>query len=202
MRYHMIFIFLCLTYFTQYDNFDFPCGSWCNYMALLLEYDNLQVHPCCYKCYFILFMTERYSTEYMNHIFLIHSSVNEHLGCFYILAIGNSAAVDIGMYISFQIMIFSRQKPRSGLLDHTVVQFQFFEEALYCYFFFFLFQGCTCGIWKFPGQGSNQSCSCQPTPLPQQCGIQTMSVTYSTAHGNARSQPTERGQVLNLRPHG
>ena len=30
---------------------------------------------------------------------------------------------------------------------------------------FFSFQG------HIPGQGSNQSCSCQPTPQPQQCGI-------------------------------
>ena len=39
------------------------------------------------------------------------------------------------------------------------------------YFFFFLFvcftfQGCTSSIWRFPGQRSNQSCSCQPTPQP------------------------------------
>ena len=37
--------------------------------------------------------------------------------------------------------------------------------------FFFFFQGCTCGIWKFPGQRVNHSCSCQPMPQPQQCGI-------------------------------
>ena len=27
-------------------------------------------------------------------------------------------------------------------------------------FFFFLFYGCTCGVWKFPGQGLNPSHSC------------------------------------------
>ena len=35
--------------------------------------------------------------------------------------------------------------------------------------FFFLSRACT--ILKFPCQGSNQSCSCQPTPQPQQCQI-------------------------------
>ena len=28
---------------------------------------------------------------------------------------------------------------------------------------FFSFCGCTCGRWKFPGQGSNRSCSCSNT---------------------------------------
>ena len=31
----------------------------------------------------------------------------------------------------------------------------------------------------------NQSCSCQPTPQPQQRGIWAMSATYATAHSNA-----------------
>ena len=35
--------------------------------------------------------------------------------------------------------------------------------------------------------GLNWSCSCQLLPQPQQCGIQTVSVTHTTAHGNARS---------------
>ena len=39
------------------------------------------------------------------------------------------------------------------------------------FFFFLFFLGHTPGIWKFPGQGSNQGCSCQPTPQPQQCQI-------------------------------
>ena len=53
--------------------------------------------------------------------------------------------------------------------------------------FFFLFKGCTCSIWKFQGWGSNQSCSCRPTPQPQQCRIQAASTTYTTIHSNARS---------------
>ena len=45
------------------------------------------------------------------------------------------------------------------------------------------FEGCTQGIWMFPG--SNQSCSCWPTPQPQQHGIWAASTTYTTGHGNA-----------------
>ena len=51
----------------------------------------------------------------MYHIFFIHSSTDGHIGCFHVLAIVNSAAVSIGVYVSFQIMIFSRYMPRSGI---------------------------------------------------------------------------------------
>ena len=51
----------------------------------------------------------------MYHIFFIHSSVDEHLGCFHVLAIVNSAAVNIGVHVSFQTMFFSRHMPRSGI---------------------------------------------------------------------------------------
>ena len=50
----------------------------------------------------------------MYHIF-IHSSIDGHLGCFRVLAIVNSAAVNIGVHLSFQITIFSRYMPRSGI---------------------------------------------------------------------------------------
>ena len=49
------------------------------------------------------------------HIFFIYSSVNEHLGCFHVLVILNSAAVNIRVHVSFQIMVFPRYMPRSGI---------------------------------------------------------------------------------------
>ena len=42
---------------------------------------------------------------YIYHIF-IHSSVDKHIGCFHILAIVNSAAVNIGMHVSFELVFF------------------------------------------------------------------------------------------------
>ena len=45
----------------------------------------------------------------------LHSSVDGHLGCFQVLAIVNSAAVNTGVHVSFQIRIFSRYIPRSGI---------------------------------------------------------------------------------------
>ena len=40
-------------------------------------------------------MAEWYSTVYVYHIFFIHSAVDEHMGCFHILASVYSAAVNI-----------------------------------------------------------------------------------------------------------
>ena len=37
----------------------------------------------------------------MHHNFFIHSSVSEHLGLFYVLTIVNSAALIIGVHVSF-----------------------------------------------------------------------------------------------------
>ena len=38
---------------------------------------------------------------YVYHIFFIHSSTDEHLGCFHVLAIADSAAVNTGVHVSF-----------------------------------------------------------------------------------------------------
>ena len=49
----------------------------------------------------LFFFTARwYSIVYMYHIF-IHLPVDGHLSCFHVLPIVNSAAVNIGMHISF-----------------------------------------------------------------------------------------------------
>ena len=50
----------------------------------------------------------------MYHIF-IHSSVDGHLGCFHVLDIANSVAVNTGMHVDFLIMVFSGHMPRTGI---------------------------------------------------------------------------------------
>ena len=52
---------------------------------------------------------------YILHIFFIHLSIDGHLGFFHVLAAVNSAAVNIGVYVSFRIKVFSGHVPRSGI---------------------------------------------------------------------------------------
>ena len=51
----------------------------------------------------------------MDHNFFIHSSADGHLGCFHVLVIINSAAMNIGAHVSFLIMVFSEYMPSSGI---------------------------------------------------------------------------------------
>ena len=62
-----------------------------------------------------VFMAEQYYIVYMYHNFFIYSFVDGHLGCFYVLAIVNSAAVNIGVHVSFSVLISSGHIPRSGI---------------------------------------------------------------------------------------
>ena len=78
-------------------------------------YDNLWVHPCCCKWHgLFFFVAEWYSIVCICPIFFIHLCVGEQSGCFRVLAVVNSAAVNIGVHVSFQIRIVSGYMPRSG----------------------------------------------------------------------------------------
>ena len=52
---------------------------------------------------------------YMYHSFLIHSSADGHLGCFHVLAIINSALMNIGVHVSLSDLVSLVCMPRSGI---------------------------------------------------------------------------------------
>ena len=51
----------------------------------------------------------------MYHSFLVHSSADGHLGCFHVLAMTNSAAMNIGVHVSLSDLVSSVRMPRSGI---------------------------------------------------------------------------------------
>ena len=51
----------------------------------------------------------------MYHSFLIHLCANGHLGCFHVLAIVNSAVINIGIYVSLSILVSLVYMPSSGI---------------------------------------------------------------------------------------
>ena len=51
----------------------------------------------------------------MYHSFLIHSSIDGHLSCFYVQAIIYSAVMNIGVHVSLSILVSSVCIPSSGI---------------------------------------------------------------------------------------
>ena len=69
------------------------------------------------------------------------------------------------------------------------------------FFFFFVFCWAAPKTWGGSQGRGPISCSLQPIPQPQQCGIWAESATYTIPHGKARCL-THWGQGSNLQPQG
>ena len=64
-------------------------------------------------------------------VLFIHLSADGHLGCFHVLAIVNSAAVNIGMSVSLELQFCLDSMPRSGIAGSYGNYSYFYKEPPY-----------------------------------------------------------------------
>ena len=91
--------------------------SICLSLTYFTKHDILQVNPCCCRWRNFIILWRSGKRIYKFYIFFLCSSVNGHLGYFQILAIVNNVAMNIMVYISFQVsvFIFFKYIPRSEI---------------------------------------------------------------------------------------